>query len=167
MSKLLLVAALVLSVLACDATNEPTAAGDASVDSLPPIKVDGGADSKPGVGTDTKPEVVGTACSIPATAGSNFGKVSSGYITVSNDVNVLCNALNQQQGANALYGLNCGHPELNWAAGGNGGFCLVVSGPDVNGMYQATGMGYAVPLTRATTTEACSISGVFQGWTCF
>jgi hypothetical protein len=53
MSKLLLLAVLVFTALACDSGDEPTVAGDASPDSLPFVRPDGGADSLPGTRLDT------------------------------------------------------------------------------------------------------------------
>ena len=162
MSKLLLVAALVLSALACDATNEPTVADDLSVDSLPPIKSDGGVDSKPGVGADSKPAALVTTCTVPASS-DFFGKsLVSNFIPVSNDVKALCNSLVLALPSSGLYGLDCEHPELDWG----GSFCLTVSGPDASGMYVANGMGIVKSPGYVSSTVACSTSGAFVGWLC-
>lgn len=55
MSKLLLVVALVLSALACDGPVDSTVVGDASADSLPPTRLDGGVDSLATPKVDTLP----------------------------------------------------------------------------------------------------------------
>ena len=161
MSKLLLVAALVLSVLACDATNEPTGAGDASADSLPPIKADSLPTIKADGGADSKPVATATTCTVPASS-DFFGKsLVSNFIPVSNDVKALCNNLAQSPHS-GLYGLDCEHPELDWG----GGFCLTVSGLGSDGMYVVNGMGVVTSAGYVSSIVACSASGVFLGWLC-
>jgi hypothetical protein len=159
MTKLLLVAVLVFTALGCDGSGDPSLSGDASADSLPPIKADVGTDFKP-VAVDAKPVVGTPSCTVPVSA-VNFSRTASKFITVSNDVSVLCNNIDRQYPNQTR--LDCGHPELNW-----GGHCVIVlgTGPKPDGSYEAVDMQLMMSAAVVSTTVACSPSGLFEGWVC-
>jgi hypothetical protein len=182
MSKLLLVAVLVLSVLACDGPGDSTLMGDAGV---------GGAG-----GGLLRSDAGFISCPIPEPTASQVAPSGSAptFLVVTNDVsnacikfktaNPLISTLTSSQLTVPTAGIDCSDVAHDFKGSTDIVWCVSVVAPDgvspCNGgptgspTCLATGVGI-----MATTTNylhgsylnhnwgVCSSSGVFMGWACY